>query len=54
MVIAAGLAGFRRPYRMLSYVLGRRGYTVAQALYGDDRPGDVRVLEQAAADWLRA
>ncbi|MFD0059368.1 nuclear transport factor 2 family protein [Streptomyces sp. NPDC127168] len=51
-VTAAELAGFRRPYRMLSYVLSRRGYTVAQDLYGDDRPGAVRALEQAAADWL--
>ncbi|MFB7031936.1 nuclear transport factor 2 family protein [Streptomyces sp. NPDC056295] len=51
-VTATELAGFRRPYRMLSYVLGRRGYTVAQNLYGEDRPAAVHALERTAANWL--
>lgn len=52
-VSAADVAGFRPPYRMLSHVLSRRGYPVAQDLYGDDRPEGVRALETEAADWLR-
>ena len=53
-VSAADVADFRAPYRMLAYVLGRRGYQIAQDLYGDDRPEAVRALEKAAQDWLHA
>ncbi len=52
-VTAADLAPFRGSYRLLSYVLSRRGYTIAQDLYGDDLPDAVRGLEREAADWLR-
>ncbi|MFB6552488.1 MULTISPECIES: nuclear transport factor 2 family protein [unclassified Streptomyces] len=52
-VAPAEIADLRPPYRMLAHVLGRRGYTVAQDLYGDDRPDAVRALEDSAAKWLR-
>jgi hypothetical protein len=52
-VTAADLASFRPSYRMLSYVLGCRGYTITQDLYGDDRPDGVRDLDRAAARRLR-
>lgn len=51
-IAAADLAGLRAPYRMLGHVLRRRGYAVAQDLYGDDQPEAVRALETAAQDWL--
>jgi hypothetical protein len=53
-ISAADLAGLRAPYRMLTYVLSRRGYQIAQDLNGDDRPEAVRALEKAAQDWLHA
>jgi hypothetical protein len=46
------LAPFRRSYRMLSYVLGRRGYTVGDDLFGDDRPEEVLALEREGRTWL--
>lgn len=49
----SALVGLRPSYRMLAHVLSRRGYAIAQDLYGDDEPDAVRALEQAAASWLR-
>ncbi|MQY22274.1 nuclear transport factor 2 family protein [Nocardia macrotermitis] len=46
------LAPFRPSYRMLSYVLGRRGYTVGDDLFGDDRPDELRRLEDEVEAWL--
>lgn len=46
------LAAFRRPYRMLAYVLSERGYRVGDDLYGDDRPEPVERLYREAFDWL--
>ncbi|AHH18563.1 SnoaL-like domain-containing protein [Nocardia nova SH22a] len=46
------LASFRPSYRMLSYVLDRRGYTVGGDLFGDDRPDEVRALEREGKTWL--
>ncbi|GGF21759.1 hypothetical protein [Subtercola lobariae] len=48
------LDGFREPYRMLAYVLGSRGYTIGDDLYGDDRTDDVSALYAAAFEWLGA
>jgi hypothetical protein len=48
------VAQFRPAYRFLSYVLSRRGYTVGDDLYGDDRPGEAARFYQAAHEWLRA
>jgi hypothetical protein len=46
------LAGLRRSYRLLSYCLTRRGYTIDATLYGDDRPDEVAELYDSAFVWL--
>ncbi|MFJ9562640.1 nuclear transport factor 2 family protein [Streptomyces fuscichromogenes] len=47
------LAPFRRSYRMLAYLLGRRGYSIEDDLYGDDQPEPVAALHRSAWAWLR-
>ncbi|MCW3066052.1 MAG: hypothetical protein JWN32_3224 [Solirubrobacterales bacterium] len=44
------LASLRRAYRLLAYHLGRRGYTIAQDLCGDDQPE----LYRSTHEWARA
>ncbi|MDQ1040173.1 hypothetical protein QFZ75_006589 [Streptomyces sp. V3I8] len=39
---------YRTPYRFLTYLLERRGYGIADDLYGDDRPDEVARLYQDA------
>lgn len=48
------LTAFRPSYRMLAYLLGRRGYDIADDLYGDDRPEPVAALNRSALAWLRS
>jgi hypothetical protein len=48
------LAGFRPAYRLLAYHLSRRGYTIAQDLYGDDQPEQLAELYRSAHQWARA
>jgi hypothetical protein len=50
----ADLTGYRPSYRFLSYVLSRRGYTIGDDLYGDDRPGQATAFYDAARVWLGA
>lgn len=50
-VPATKLAGFRRPYRMLSYLLSLQGYGVNMELAGDDRPESWHALEQELFGW---
>jgi hypothetical protein len=45
------LAGLRPSYRLLSYFLTRRGYTIDATLYGDDRPDEVAEFYAAAFRW---
>ncbi|MFL4497294.1 nuclear transport factor 2 family protein [Streptomyces sp. VTCC 41912] len=48
------LARARPSYRMLTCLLGAKDYTIADDLYGDDRPEPVRQLYRRLFDWLRA
>ncbi|GAA4670117.1 nuclear transport factor 2 family protein [Amycolatopsis dongchuanensis] len=48
----ADVAAYRPPYRFLCYVFSRRGYPVADDLYGDDRPEEVERFHEAAFAWL--
>ncbi|WP_410565799.1 nuclear transport factor 2 family protein [Amycolatopsis sp. cmx-4-61] len=48
----ADVASYRPPYRFLCYVFSRRGYTVGDDLYGDDRPAEVARFHEAAFAWL--
>jgi SnoaL-like domain len=50
-IAPAKLAGFRRPYRMLSYLLNLQGYGVNMELAADDRPESWRALEQELFGW---
>jgi hypothetical protein len=50
----ADVAEYRPSYRFLSYVLGRRGYTVGDDLYGDDRPDQATLFYTDARSWLTA
>jgi SnoaL-like protein len=45
------LAGFRKSYRMLSYVLSISGYEVNGALPGEDEPESARALEAELFAW---
>ncbi len=45
------IAPFRRSYRMLSYLLASRGYTVNQDLAGEDRPETVEALTRELYGW---
>ncbi len=46
------IEGLRPSYRFLAYVLDRRGYPIADDLYGDDRPDDVAELYDSLYSWL--
>ncbi|WP_435130034.1 nuclear transport factor 2 family protein [Actinacidiphila sp. bgisy144] len=46
------LRHYRVPYRFLAYVLGHRGYTIGDDLFGDDRPDEVARLYENAHLWL--
>ncbi|GAA3574984.1 hypothetical protein GCM10022222_69440 [Amycolatopsis ultiminotia] len=48
----AEVAQFRPPYRFLSYSLTRRGYSVGDDLYGDDRPEEAARFYAEAFTWL--
>ncbi|MEU7091697.1 nuclear transport factor 2 family protein [Kitasatospora aureofaciens] len=48
------LARARPSYRMLTCLLSATDYTIADDLYGDDRPEPVRQLYRTLFDWLRA
>jgi hypothetical protein len=42
---------FRPSYRMLSYLLSMKGYTIDMNLPGDDRPASVAALHQEVFAW---
>jgi hypothetical protein len=46
------VAAYRPSYRFLSYVFSRRGYTVGDDLYGDDRPHQATRFYNDAHAWL--
>jgi hypothetical protein len=48
------LARARPSYRMLTCLLGAKGYSIADDLYGDDRPEPVRQLYRTLFGWLRS
>ncbi|SEP15051.1 nuclear transport factor 2 family protein [Amycolatopsis saalfeldensis] len=48
----ADLAEYRPSYRFLSYLLSRRGYTIGDDLYGDDRPDQATAFYDDARNWL--
>lgn len=50
----AELGGLRPAYRLLGHLLGRRGYQIADDLYGDDRPEPVAAFYRETFAWLRA
>jgi hypothetical protein len=50
-VTAADLAGYRRSYRMLSYLLSSQGYAVNPDLPGEDRPDTTAALYAEIHGW---
>lgn len=46
------VAGFRRAYRMLSYLLASNGYAVNHELPGEDRPETVKAILAETDAWL--
>jgi hypothetical protein len=50
-VTPADVSGFRRSYRMLSYVLTRQGYRVNPDLAGEDRPESAAALMAELYRW---
>lgn len=50
-VKAADVAGFRRSYRFMSYVLAQGGFTVRDDLAGEDRPETVEALCREIYGW---
>ncbi|MEU8636466.1 nuclear transport factor 2 family protein [Amycolatopsis sp. NPDC048633] len=46
------LEGLRPSYRFLAHVFDRRGYPIADDLYGDDRPAEVAELYDSLFAWL--
>jgi hypothetical protein len=48
----ADVAAFRPSYRFLSYTLAKRGYTISDDLYGDDRPAEAAGFYTHALSWL--
>jgi SnoaL-like domain len=50
-VRAADVAGYRRSYRFLSFVLAQGGYTVRDDLAGEDRPETVDALCREIYGW---
>lgn len=51
-VDAAELAPFRKPYSLLAWLLSSRGYSVADDLFGDDRPDEVAAFYDREHRWL--
>jgi len=51
VIAPADLAGFRKSYRLLSYVLSRNNYRVNSDLPGEDRPETVRAMESELFGW---
>ena len=49
---AGRLAGYRRSYRFLSYMLEHRGLPARDDLPGIDQPGSVERVQAAEAAWL--
>jgi len=47
----AELAGFRKSYWLLSYVLSKNNYRVNNDLPGEDRPETVRAMEAELFGW---
>ena len=45
------LSGFRKPYRMLSYLLSLQGYSPNPHLAGEDRPQSWQTLERDLFGW---
>lgn len=50
-ISAKEVAGFRRSYRMLSYLLTAQGYAVNHALPGEDRPETVKAILDDVDAW---
>jgi hypothetical protein len=50
-VRAAEVAGYRRSYRFMSFVLAQGAYTVRDDLAGEDRPETVEALCREIYDW---
>ncbi len=50
-VAAADVAGYRRSYRFMSFVLAQGGYAVRDDLAGEDRPETVEALCREIYDW---
>lgn len=50
-VVAADVAGFRRAYRFMSFVLAQGGFTVRDDLAGEDRPESVESLCREIYGW---
>jgi SnoaL-like domain len=50
-VSAADVAGFRKSYRFMSFVLAQGGYTVRDDLAGEDRPETVEALCRQIYYW---
>jgi len=48
----ADVAAFRPSYRFLAYVFAKRGYTIGDDLYGDDRPAEAADFYAQAFNWL--
>jgi hypothetical protein len=48
------LEAFRPSYRLLSYVLGKHGYSITPDLPGEDQPETVRVLMSEIYSWAAA
>lgn len=48
------VAGFRRSYRLLSYLLSSQGYAVNHELPGEDRPETVKAILDESDAWLAA
>jgi hypothetical protein len=48
------LRSWRAPYQLIAYCLSKRGYTIGDDLYGDDRPDEVGALYDSLRAWLTA
>ncbi len=53
-IAADEVAGYRRSYRLLSYLLASQGYAVNHELPGEDRPETVAAILHDADAWLAA
>jgi hypothetical protein len=45
------LQSFRPPYRLLSYILSKEGYTIDTELAGTDRPESIQALMHTISSW---